>query len=414
MIGRGWSVLPAGVRGGGAQLDALSGCSRLEVIVISGSKAAVDVGRLRTGKGLWARAAACAFAILLTVGATTALASSPPPPPPPSGGGGGGGSGGSSGGGSTTPPPSHPTKPARDTHAPGRVTNLHAAVKAPHRVTITWANPGASDLSGVVVRRGFAGACPARASDGFAIGGAAVRTSQVDTSVAPGTVYCYAVFAFDHAGNYSRAAVAKHVIDKVAPPPLRPVTNVQAVALNGHIELTWQNPTSLAGVASILVVRGPATACPTGPADGTQIGGAKLRDTQVDATAKPGQTYCYRVFVSNLGGQSQESQTHTQTAPAAPATAHPAGAADPPASSSGGWLTSMIVRMVAAVGAAMLLVMAAATLVARRRTHVSAYVAPREYVPRMALTGVTPATLVIPAVLLVGSAAAIVLVLLNH
>jgi hypothetical protein len=410
MIGRGWSVLPAGVRGGGAQLDALSGCSRLEVFVISGSKAAVDVGRLRTGRGLWARAAACALTILLTVGATTALASSPPPPPPPSGGGGGSGGSGGGSGGSTT----QPTKPTRDTHAPGRVSTLHATVNAPHRITITWANPGASDLSGVIVRRGFAGACPAQASDGVGVGGSAVRTRQVDTSAAPGTVYCYAVFAFDHAGNYSRAAVAKHVIDKVAPPPLRPVTDVQAVPLNGHIELTWRNPASLAGVASIVVVRGPATACPTGPADGIQIGGAKPRLTQVDATARPGQTYCYRVFVMNAGGQSQESPTHTQTAPAAPAAAHPTGAADPPASSSGGWLTSMIVRMVAAVGAAMLLGMAAATLVARRRTHVSAYVAPREYVPRMALTGVTPATLVIPAVLLVGSAAAIVLVLLNH
>jgi hypothetical protein len=241
-----------------------------------------------------------------------------------------------------------------------------------------------------------------------------VRTSQVDTKATPGSVYCYAVFTFDRSGNYSRAAVAKHVIDRLPPPPLRPVTDLQPVASGGHIELTWRNPASLAGVASIVVRRGPATACPTGPTDGTGIGGSSVRDTQLDTTARPGVAYCYRVFVLNDGGRSRESATQTQTAPPAPATARPSGVADPPASSSGGWLTSMILRMVAAVGAAMLLVMAAATLVVRRRTHVSAYVAPRQYAPRMALTGITPATLVIPALLLVGSAAAIVLLLLNH
>ncbi len=366
----------------------------------------MDVGRSRTGGGLWARAAACAIALLLTADATSALAASPPPPPPPNGGGGGGG-------GSSTPP-SNPSKPAPDRTAPGRVGHLRTVANVAHRISITWSNPAASDLAGVVVQRGWAGACPASASDGVRIGGAGVRTRQVDTSAAPGTEYCYAVFAFDHSGNYSKAALAAHVIDRVPAPVLQPVTDVQAVASGGHIELTWRNPQSLAGVASIVVVRGPASACPTGPADGTLIGGTGLRQTQVDASAQPGQAYCYRVFVENASGHSKASNTNTHTAPPVPAAAHPTGAADPTASSSGGWLTSMILRMVAAVGAAMLLVMAAATLTARRRTHVSAYVPPREYVPRMALTGITPATLVIPGVLVVGSAAAIVLVLLNH
>lgn len=370
----------------------------------------MDVGRSRTGRGLWARAAACAIALSLTAGATTALATSPPPPPPPSGGGGSGGGGG---GGSSSPSSSTP-KPPPDRTAPGRVGHLRTVTDVAHRITVTWANPAASDLAGIVVQRGWAGACPAKASDGVRIGGVGLRTRQVDTSAAPGTRYCYAVFAFDHSGNYSRPAVAAHVIDRVPAPVLQPVTDVQAVASGGHIELTWRNPQSLAGVASIVVVRGPASACPTGPADGTLIGSTALRQTQVDATAQPGQAYCYRVFVENASGHSRASNTNTHTAPPVPAAAHPAGAADPPASSSGGWLTSMILRMVAAVGAAMLLVMAAATLTARRRTHVSAYVAPREYVPRMALTGITPATLVIPALLVVGSAAAIVLVLLNH
>ena len=372
----------------------------------------MDVGRLRTGRGHWAPAAACALTLALTVGASAALAANPPPPPPPTTGGGGGSSGGGGGGGgsSTTPPPS---KPARDTTPPGRVRNLRTVTNVPHRITITWSNPAASDLAGVVVQRGW-NFCPATPHQGVRIGRAAIRRRQVDTGAAPGTAYCYAVFAFDHSSNYSRT-VARRVIERVPPPPLQPVSDVQAIATkDGHIELTWRNPApaALAGV-SIVVVRGPASGCPTGPADGTPIGGTAVRQTQVDTTARPGSAYCYRVFVENASGNAKASNPKTHTAPTAPASVHPAGAA-PAASSSGSRLTSMIVRIVAAIGAAMLLLTAAATLVARRRTHVSAYVAPRAYVPRMALTGVTPATLVIPAVLVVGSAAAIVLVLLNH
>jgi hypothetical protein len=61
----------------------------------------------------------------------------------------------------------------------------------------------------------------------------------------------------------------------------------------------------------------------------------------------------------------------------------------------------------------MLLVMAGATVATRRRTHTSAYVPARQVGPRMAMTGVSPVTLVIPALLVLGSCGAIALVLLN-
>ncbi len=192
-----------------AQLDVFSSCGRLEVIDISGSKVAVDVGRSRTGSGLRALAAACAATVLMSVSVTAALASSPPPPPPaPSGGGGGG----------TPPPanvtPSHPANSAPpDRHAPGKVGHLHTITKVPGRITLLWTNPGASDLAGVVVRRGWAGACPTSQHDGVAVGGTAVRTRQIDTGAVDGQRYCYAIFAFDHSGNYSRAAVAHSVMN---------------------------------------------------------------------------------------------------------------------------------------------------------------------------------------------------------
>ena len=55
--------------------------------------------------------------------------------------------------------------------------------------------------------------------------------------------------------------------------PPGPVTNFTAVAQDGHVALSWRNPQH-AGVAFDAVRRGTgATNCPTGPLDGTAIGG---------------------------------------------------------------------------------------------------------------------------------------------
>src|SRR5436190_10812854 len=178
MIAFDWSVLPVGVGGWEAQLDAFSGCSTLEVIDISGSKVAVDVGISRSTIGLRALAGACMAGAFLCAGVGAALASSPPPPPPtsppptsgPSGGGSSTGTTQSTGGATTqTPPP--------DTRAPGRVLGLHAITKTPGKITLRWSNPHASDLAGIMIRRGSA-ACPASASDGVPVGGTSVRTVQ--------------------------------------------------------------------------------------------------------------------------------------------------------------------------------------------------------------------------------------------
>lgn len=347
----------------------------------------------------------------MSVSVTAALASSPPPPPPaPSGGGGGG----------TPPPanvtPSHPANSAPpDRQAPGKVGHLRTITKVAGRITLVWTNPGASDLAGVVVRRGWAGACPTSQHDGVAVGGTAVRTRQIDTGAVDGQRYCYAIFAFDHSGNYSRSAVAHSVMnpgDRTAPGP---VTNFTAVGQNGHVALSWRNPLH-AGVAFDAVRRGTGTSnCPTGPLDGTAIGGQGVRTSQTDTTAKPGVLYCYRVFALDAAGNSSVMNGGADaTAPRPVAPAHPQATPVQSASTtSGGWLSSTLLRMVAGFGLLMLLVMAWATVATRRRTHTSAYVPAREVGPRMAMTGVPAVTLVIPALLVLGSCGAIALVLLN-
>jgi hypothetical protein len=347
----------------------------------------------------------------MSVGVTAALASSPPPPPPaPSGGGGG------------TPPPSHTTPsnptvatPPPDRQAPGKVGRLRTITKVAGRITLLWSNPGASDLAGVVVRRGWAGACPASQRDGVRIGGTSVRTRQIDTGAVDGQRYCYAIFAFDRSGNYSRSAVAHSVMNPGDRTPPGPVTNFTAVGQDDHVALSWRNPLH-AGVAFDAVRRGTgANNCPTGPADGTAIGGQSVRASQIDATAKPGVLYCYRVFALDAAGNTSAMNSGADaTAPKPAAPAHPQVTPPPSApATSGGWLSSTLLRMVGLVGLVMLLVMAGATVTTRRRTHTSAYIPTRDVGPRMAMTGVAPVALVIPALLVLGSCAAIALVLLN-
>jgi len=420
------------------QVDAFSACSTLEEIYISGWKDAVDVGIVRSGGRLRALAAACAAAAFVCAGAGAASAS-PPPPPPPAGGG-------------TPPPPSStststPTQPTAgtttgptagtttgptastttttsappaDTRAPAAVSGLHAITKVPGRITLRWVNPAASDLAGIMIRRGW-GVCPASPHDGVQVGGTGVRTVQVDTGAVDNTHYCYAAFAFDGHANYSQAALDRRVTnpgDRTAPGP---VTGL-AVTTNarGQVVLSWHNP-QRAGIAFDAVRRGVYPTCPTGPADGSPVGGERVRTSQVDASARPGVTYCYRVFAVDAAGNASAAVHGARTMLPKPGAAHHNSPAQAHVGHGGG-LTSTLVRAVAIAGFLLLLITAAATVLSRRRMHSTAYLpaarrqfAPaRQFGPRVAMTASGPGVLVIPALAVLGCCAAIVLVLLNH
>ncbi len=122
-----------------------------------------------------------------------------------------------------------------------------------------------------------------------------------------------------------------------------PSPNFTAVGQDGHVALSWRNPLH-AGVAFDAVRRGTgATNCPTGPADGTAIGGQSVRTSQIDATAKPGVLYCYRVFALDAAGNTSATNSGADaTAPKPSAPAQPPVAAPTPPSASGGWLSSTL------------------------------------------------------------------------
>jgi hypothetical protein len=275
-----------------------------------------------------------------------------------------------------------------------------------------WSNPAAKDLAGIVVRRAW-GACPASPNDGVAVGTTTVRTRQVDTGAVDRTSYCYGVFAFDRSHNYSDVARDRGVVNPGVVATPKPVTGLNATADGPNVVLSWRNPVH-SGLAFIAVRRGPANVCPTGPADGTPIGAEDVRTTETDTTAQPGVAYCYRVFALDQAGEAAATTSEANIAthkPAAPTQSH--AAAGPPSSSGGGWITSTLTHAVAGIAVTMLLVMAAATAVTRRRSHTSAYATPQDLGPRLAISEYTPVALVIPALLILGSCAAIVLVLIN-
>ncbi len=312
----------------------------------------------------------------------------------------------------STPAPT-PTPPPADTRAPGPVGHLRASTKVPGQITLSWSNPGASDLAHIVVQRGWQ-ACPTSPRTGYRVGGTSVRHRQVDRSAVNGSAYCYAVFAVDANGNVSHSVRTGRVTNPGDTTRPGPVTGLTA-AVNAHqqLVLSWKNPAH-AGLAFILVRRGVYPNCPTGRADGAPVGGDAIRTSQVDTTAKPGVKYCYQVYAMDAAGNVSTGNADANAAKPVPHVHTTPAVQSHTTSSSGGGLTSMLTRMVAAVGLVMLLAMAAATLLARRRTHTSAYMpAAREAAPRLAMTGVAPAALVIPALLVFGSCAAIVLVLLN-
>jgi hypothetical protein len=110
-----------------------------------------------------------------------------------------------------------------DTKAPAAVTQLTGVFRKAGDVGLSWKNP--RDAAHDLVVRGHGSACPGSPAGGDRIGTRALRESETDSSVQPTGTYCYAVFAFDKAGNPSpivtttvKPAPATQSSDSTSPP----------------------------------------------------------------------------------------------------------------------------------------------------------------------------------------------------
>lgn len=91
-----------------------------------------------------------------------------------------------------------------DSAAPGPVESLTGEVTST-TVALHWSNPIDTDIAGVEIRRANGAVAPATVDDGVLVAYAS-GTTYTNTGLTAATQYSYAVFASDHAGNYSVAA----------------------------------------------------------------------------------------------------------------------------------------------------------------------------------------------------------------
>jgi hypothetical protein len=290
----------------------------------------------------------------------------------------------------TTPVTSTPPPPP-DTTPPGPVAHLHANASGSGRILLTWANPNASDLAAITVRRGTT--CPATRSRGTPIGAAGIRVRQLDV-VRVGVRYCYAVFAVDAAGNASRS-----VIHGLNAGPATPVAHLAVTRAGGGARLTWSAP---ANAVSVIVRRGAT--CPAAR-KGTSIGRTRELSHRSDRSASAHSASCYAVFA--VTAAQRISVARTVTLPAVPAVIP---AAKRTGSTTAAPASSLLLWTVVSAAAVMLLLAAVAVTVLRARRQ-SAY-ALAQYDPKLALTGYSPTALVIPGLMIV--AALVIAAVLFH
>jgi len=101
--------------------------------------------------------------------------------------------------------PTGPVTPT-DTSAPGPVSGF-SATASEGQVALSWANPGDTDLAGVVVQMAQGATPPASPAEGTRVyqdNG----TAATVTGLSAGTTYSFAAFAHDEVPNYSAAATA--------------------------------------------------------------------------------------------------------------------------------------------------------------------------------------------------------------
>ena len=206
----------------------------------------------------------------------------------------------------------------KDAVPPAQVSGF-VAVSGNASVSLSWINPSDVDLGQCVVVR-KTGSLPVDETDGTVAntvnsptpGGAG---TFIDTLLANGTVYYYAVFCRDVAGNWQRAVSAASAGSAT---PINIVTDLVALdGLDAHVSITYTMP---AGAVACKVVRAPGTAYPMTNTDGTMVGGSEQTGgggkslTDGGGSVTNGTTYYYAAFCTSDGTYRNNVVAPTQNA----------------------------------------------------------------------------------------------------
>jgi hypothetical protein len=307
-----------------------------------------------------------------------------------------------------------PTTPSTDTTPPPRVHDLKVNTSKPGQIVLTWTLVHPADIASVFVLRGPAGHCPTKQPlqpSATRIGSFAPRTRAVDLREHDTTRYCYAVYTLDRVGNWASPVIERTVNpgDTTAP---NAVTDVIATPSSSGVRLAWTNP---AHAAEILVIRGRGTTCPDSPAAGQRIGGRDVRSSQLDTAVDTATGHCYAVFA--LDRAKNRSLATTADAPAFVAPSSGADSASAGAQSSPSGSGSSLPNIVAILGGGGLVLagFAYATMRIVRREwewHTRTGYGIRDLMS-IDVRDYNPLALVIPAVIGVCIAGAVVVLLLS-
>jgi alpha-tubulin suppressor-like RCC1 family protein len=176
------------------------------------------------------------------------------------------------------------------TTAIAQVTDL-VATPASTSIALSWTNPSAVSLTGVMVRRLDGATPPASATDGFQVGSLTAPANTVtDGSLTPGAQYSYALFAHDGTPLYATATTITSTTIS------GPVTSPVAVRASTSIDLSWVNPPA-ASLTGVMVRRLAGATPPASAAAGFQVGDVVAPATTItDSSLTPGAQYSYAFF----------------------------------------------------------------------------------------------------------------------
>ena len=126
-----------------------------------------------------------------------------------------------------------------DTTPPGLVTNLRAAQNAADGAQVVWTEPFDSDLANILLSW-----VPAEGDQTSPLTVAAGTRTATITGLTAGTEYSFTAVSVDNAATPNMSAASESAtvtIDGTA--PATPTALTASAIINGHVSLSWTNPT---------------------------------------------------------------------------------------------------------------------------------------------------------------------------
>ena len=167
------------------------------------------------------------------------------------------------------------------------------ATPATTSITLSWTNPTAVSVTGVMIRRAPGAVPPASATAGDRVADVAKPAFSVtDVGLVAGTPYSYALFAHDGTLLYAAGATVTSTTIAI----LGPVTGVVATPASISITLSWTNPVS-ASLTGVVIRGAPGPTPPASVTDGVPIADLDAPEsTFTDTGLTPGTQYSYALF----------------------------------------------------------------------------------------------------------------------